>query len=368
MTLRVKIASAILFVIFTLAQYWHDIPIKSMLLATILATGAVSFVLLLIIISDISVWLKLFLLGASVNTVYSYNPAQVAVYLSGVVLLAWIYYYATKFQLFEVKQLLSAYVVFVLLQVGWILLEVLYVKYKFLQLHKHVDMCGTIGYVNLAALLLASSLPLIYLYRKKLVLFPLLALVFCNSITSIAALTISLGVFFFEKSKRYIIIALILLLFAMSVGIPRIMKSSLVRIDLWEFLIKEEVPKKLWFGKGFGSFKLLPVASHQLDRRPDGNIQAARRAHNAFIQLTLEGGLICTIPIIGFMIMTFVNFVRCKKTRLQKALFGSLCGFYVGLMVDFPDRNIPMVCFMLILLVGNAVFVRKNAEEVDDVN
>lgn len=413
MTLKTKIASAILFIVVATAHEWRGFYLEPVFINYWMII-TVSLGILLLIVAKINIWLKLFLCGAITNTVYANNPSQATLCLGGIIFFMGIYYFLTKFKPDEIKNLLAVVVIVVLIQAIWVSLEVLHVYQKFGALYKRPEMCGTIGYVNLVALLLASTLPLMFIYKRKFIPVALFALWFCNSYTSLGALAVSIGIFLFEKSKKYLVIALILIGMTIYFGFPKFQHD--IRPHVWKGTIRE-IKKVPYFGEGFGSFKQAPLFRIKklregliiLAKQGDEDAQyvlekvekeeypseyrmvniytilkentipranalrdkldpllgsvAALRAHNTLLNLTREGGLVSSIPIVGFMIVTIINFIRCKKTQLQKAIFGALGGFYVGMMFDFPDNCIATAVIMTVIVAANTVLVKSIKKE-----
>lgn len=350
MTARAKIASAILFILVTIGYYYPGFTISNSVVACWLAL-IVSFGFLLIVATNVNVWLKLFLFGSIVSSVYAFKPVQAGVCLGGVIFCMGVYYYLSEFRPEELRFLLLTVATIAVIQAGWVVIK--YLRLKGPHFYMFKDVCGTIGYRNMVALLLGSTLPLIVMYRKKFTVPVLFAIWICQSLTAFGAATISMGIFLLEKSKRYIIIMLVLFSFLGYFGITTFINNNgeRGRLTVWKENV-HIIKKSPLVGTGFNTGINLIV-------NLKGGV-VSKRAHNVFLELTKDAGLITSVPLLGFIIFTFVKFFRSDKTRIQKAVFGTLCGFYTGMMFSFPERNIPMASIMVVVLAAYCRLVRRS--------
>ena len=347
MSLRAKIASVILFILVAVSCHFRGFVLSNHTAVGYLLLLSISSGMLLIIVTDVNVWLKLFLFGAMSSVFYAHSPGQAGVCLAGIIFCVWVYYYLTRFEKSEIESLLSFIGIIVGIQAMWVM--IVYFRFRAGKC-AYIDIIGTIGYRNLVALLLASTLPLVIVYRKKLTVPVLIAWWFCHSLTSIGTLVVSMGVFLFEKSRRYAIIMLISIGLLGYVGVNKLLDDRAGnggRLMTWKktvYIIKKHPLMGCGLGSGISS-KLK-------------NVQT-RYAHNDFLDLAKEAGLITVIPIIFFVGNTFVWFLRSDKTKLQRVAFGTLFGFYVGMFFSFPIRNIGMSSIMIVVLAANCVVFKK---------
>ena len=213
---------------------------------------------------------------------------------------------------------------------------------------------GTIGFTNLAMIMFASTVPLTLTFRRFMFVPKLIVMYVCQSFVSLGSLMVSVGIYLFNKSKIYIAIILIFVLMAGVAGFIKYQTD--VRIDLWTLIAKKSIEHPV-IGIGFGRFKDLNIIL-----RGDGEDRdsQAARAHNTFLQVFTEGGAICLIPLLLFVLSTFIDFVRSEKTPEQKMVFGCLAGFYFAMLFDFPDKSMAVMMLITILLVAHQNLIRED--------
>ncbi|MGF7160635.1 hypothetical protein FHS85_002266 [Rhodoligotrophos appendicifer] len=113
--------------------------------------------------------------------------------------------------------------------------------------------------------------------------------------------------------------------------------------------IKENWP----VGVGFGTFQ----TAYQLYERGDMIFQPyVNHAHNEYLELTFEGGVLTVVAILAYLVLLFLRFVQIRGNPLQQAAFLSLLFILLHSLVDYPLRT--MALFLTFSVLNGIVFHR----------
>jgi len=369
MTLRTKVASVILFVLVIVVEQFGGFSIPPFLVARAVLLLIHSLGMFLIIGTNLNVWLKLFLSGAFINTVFSNDPTRTTICVTGIIFILYLYYFLTKLRREEIIDLVKVVVVLACVHSFWVILQAIHLYNRTGAIYRAIELGGLVMFVNLSAIFLASMLPLFVLYKRKMTPLALAGWWLCKGATSIGSFAVAIGVMFYKKSKGFLVIALILLTIMGVVGAKKMIRiddKGIILTDsragLYSFLI-EYAKLRPVFGKGLGSFKTSGIG---LVQTADSQPIMAVRPHNTFLGVLVEGGLVLLIPLVGFIMQTIVRFFKSEKTLEQRAVFAALSGIYFGCMFDFPERSIPMVLMIIVLIAAHMKLTEggSNADKI----
>ncbi len=367
MSYKVRIASVIAFVVLATASYvgkFRIVPGGYLPIYLILGLSASMY---MVVGTKVSVWLKLFLLLSFFVLPYSQYPRFSSTCYIGLVSISYWYYFLTTFNKKEMDKLLKFVTVLIIIQGLWVLCEYIPVGQY---LKKSNDYVGTIGYVNLTCLTLGATMPLVYRYNKKWLPVILIALIISRSFVGVAALVVSMGITL-SKSKKLMVLFLTLTIIFSFFGAYKLLYKS-DRLDIWKRTIVE-IKKYPLTGSGLGTFKLL-----HLPYKKDGRyiVKEASpfttkingkhweyirnyNSHNTFLTLARESGVIVTFPILVLVLTIVYRYFRSDKNDLQRIVFGCFSGFFVGMLFDFPERNIGTAMLLVTLIAANHVLIGR---------
>ncbi|MCF6108996.1 O-antigen ligase family protein [Mesorhizobium muleiense] len=98
----------------------------------------------------------------------------------------------------------------------------------------------------------------------------------------------------------------------------------------------EGIKENLATGVGFGNFQ----KSYQIYEKQWMIFnQYVNHAHNDYLEITFEGGIIAVLLMIGYFILLFAALVRIRRDPLQKAAFLSVFFLLIHSLVDYPLRT-----------------------------
>jgi exopolysaccharide production protein ExoQ len=108
------------------------------------------------------------------------------------------------------------------------------------------------------------------------------------------------------------------------------------RVDLWNYLLKDIIPQRLWWGHGFGAIWTFE-SFREATREKIGWGSQVLIADNGFLDILLHVG------VIGFVIFVSILILACVRTFRYGILHKSLISFF------------PLL-IMIFVLVGNIAF------------
>lgn len=157
--------------------------------------------------------------------------------------------------------------------------------------------------------------------------------------------TMALGLFagvificFCSKGKK--IIPLILLGALLYGSFLWIKKPNLDRLPIWKQLAEKSISGRPIVGCGINYFAHLNII--------DKTNTPWKEAHNDYLQLYLELGIIGLILYIGFVVSKFREFFRLRYSNLQVYLMAGLVIFMVSGISMFP-QHLPQLSFYAIV-------------------
>ena len=202
-------------------------------------------------------------------------------------------------------------------------------------LNTKMPLIGWSGNPAILGIFFASN-SFLLLHYFKLKRMPIFFFIVLSSIfflkNATAAITFAgAGLFYLVtryKIKRKIILSTILITLILGVFFIYIKSPNYDRIDIWEKLIKDGLKLRPFVGKGINFFSYL----HITDKYGKG----WDKAHNDYLQLILELGLIGFVLFSGFMISRFTMFFKEKRNNLQICMMACLVAFFISAFSLFP--------------------------------
>ena len=237
------------------------------------------------------------------------------------------------------------------------------------------------GHRNIYANFLVLNVPLILLTlfhqnktRAKLLLcipiglifFTILLLQSRSATLSFLSISLVIGfgtfVIYYKFNKRRVIIFTTTLFFCVFIiaflGKEKITAyiapsygSGQERLELWKYSL-EEFKENPLFGNGYGNWKInilqYPVNTDQAD----GGVVYYRRAHNDYIQVLAERGIIGVIIYIFFFVLVLSFIIKSRNhSKFHKLLaISSIAGYATVSMFSFPLERIELL-FALFIMV-----------------
>ena len=201
---------------------------------------------------------------------------------------------------------------------------------------------GTTGSaLILSAMLLFSLIP-IYKYKKWLIIPPIIAILASRQSGAIFALIGGLlfyVMFTTQKCRKTIICMVIFLaLVAFKIDNPLINRAN-GRFDYWEVIAKDIVAEKTFTGYGLGIFKHLQYEHWNTN---------VYRAHNVYLQITREQGLIGLFFMLLLPLSCFIDFLR-HRTKEKLLWMTAIVMILLNMVGNFPDRNYTTMLLMLFI-------------------
>ena len=113
-------------------------------------------------------------------------------------------------------------------------------------------------------------------------------------------------------------------------------------MPIWKKLISDGIKIRTFVGKGLNFFSNLYIV--------DKGGTHWREAHNDYLQMILELGLIGFVLFSGWIISRFVVFFREKRDNRQIAIASCLVSFLICAMALFPMRLAQLSFYAIALL------------------
>lgn len=110
-------------------------------------------------------------------------------------------------------------------------------------------------------------------------------------------------------------------------------------------------------GVGFGNFQ----KAYQIYER-EGMIfrQYVNHAHNEYLEIAFEGGVLAILLVAGYFVMLFAALARVRRDPLQKAAFLSVSFLLIHSLVDYPLRTAALAMTFAYM---NAIIFHKGFAE-----
>jgi len=277
-------------------------------------------------------WFKLFLLWITARMIIGYQTINnLAILMFLTIALTGIYWQFV--QKINKQDFLNILCIIALIQIGWIYMQIAGYEplFKVTPLYKNFANLNTglMGNTNLSGILLALCVPAFF--RKGWAwLLPLFIYPFYKVNCTTALVALAIGAIFYLYHKFKIIWPTIIFApIALFLGWPKIIAFNAgPRLNLWKTLIPI-IKQHPIAGYGIGQYKYVssPVIT-TLKRIAPLNWSTA---HNDFLQLWIDVGLVAVLIIVGFLISLFLK--RHNDYVLAAIiLIGVICsmGFFVA--------------------------------------
>lgn len=313
-------------------------------------------------------WLKGFLVWSLIATIHNYNKWSFLVLHTIVLMMVFYQILCDNLNHKNSVYLLNVICVLALLQTTLMILQ--YYDIWFLFRPKTIGTRPLVGFLanpNHAGAFLALSLPAFF-RRKWIWLIPivLLGLVMADSTGAMIAATIGTMAFvwFIVPSKRWLFVPLVLL-----AGAGVIWKYDLsaifsinARFQAWKGILTDYIPLKWFMGWGLGQFKVSFPKIYQLFI--SGYPSTTSRweyAHNEFIQLWAEWGIIGLGMVLGYLGHQCIKFIQNRKTLIGLIVFS-------GVVIAVVNANVNFLFHLSICIVPIIYLAVLNTEVSYGIN
>lgn len=208
---------------------------------------------------------------------------------------------------------------------------------------------GTVGNPNLTGAMFLFCLVPMYFYKKWSIILPTIGIYHSQASASIYAL--AGGLLFYLmfsniKPKRLLVLFIIFLIVCgLSIRNP-IEGTGNGRFPMWGRIIELVREDKTFIGQGLGTFQFEFHPKYR-DSRPDREHIRWRKAHNTYLQVLREQGMIGAFLLCLIPFALFVNFLRKKKTETRIVWMSGVVIVCLNAMGNFPDRNFTLMLYLL---------------------
>jgi len=345
---KLFVGSAIFVLAVAILGYVPDAQLKLYLAKNLALEWAVIAFIALLFIKNW--WIKGFVLWSLIATIVTYNKWS---FFSLYIIVLFAVFYQVLCDHINHRNsvhLLNAICVLTLLQITWMVLEYCGVWWLFTPKNKlmtpftNLTYCvGFLANPNHSGAFLALALPAFF--RKRWVwLLPivLIGLVMARSSGAMVAGIIGTMVFvwFIAPKKRWLFVSLVL--FA---GAGLIWKYDLqsilsinTRLHAWKsvYMVTYWVGHWKWlWGWGMGQFPVSFAPIYQVFIMKNPEAVRWSIAHNEFIQLWFEAGLIGLGLVLGYLGHQAIKFLRAQKTLIMLIAFSGVIIAVVNANVNF---------------------------------
>ncbi len=321
---------------------------------------------LIVLIKDyIPLSIRLFYLWCIVTTFTSRIPQFSAIALMVVTLVVLLYRMMLKMDFQDLEFNYKIIAIAMCTQVFWIFAQVMNRDF-IMNLPREVNFVfGAVGNKNiLGALFLFSVVPM-YKFKKWTAILPILGVVYSKASASIFAL--GGGILFYIlfsklKNKAFLIILVISILGILWMNVDNPVKGFMcgrlpvwkkiihlmferktVKSDVWDIRLIEKI-RNPWLGYGLGTFKF--EFPGRLTVKEAGGPIIWRRAHNLYLQIGRECGLIGMFLVIMIPSVLFYYFFRYRQDNMLIWMAGivMICLNAIG---NFPDRHFALMFYLM---------------------
>ena len=293
-------------------------------------------------------WLNFFL--PQVSRIYLYNLlASLVLYIGLKRLLS--------ADILEYNTILKIICISVLFQCAWVTMQ----KFNFdpvfyaasnwgERVNIKMPLCGWSGNPALLGVFFSSTIFLFLEYFKvkkiPILFFVVLGFVLLiKSATAIMAITIGGLFYIFNKYSfkgKKILVALSIIILSLS-AFYFIKNPNFDRLPIWEKLIKQGIRVRPFVGSGLGIFSNLMIV--------DKTGTPWFEAHNDYLEMILELGIIGFILFSGFIVSCFKDFSMAYKTNKQICMASCLVAFMVSAISLFPFHITQLSFYAIAMLV-----------------
>lgn len=315
-------------------------------------------------------WLKGFVLWSLIATVANYNKWSFLTLYTIVLMTVFYQVLCDKLNHKNNIYLLNAICALALIQVGWMILQYCGVWWMFTPRNKIIVPFSNLGYCvgflanpNHAGAFLALALPAFF--RRRWIWFvpPVLTgLAMSRSAGAMIAAMVGAGAFmwFVAPRKRWLFVPLVLL-----IGIGFVLKfdcsplrllsgMKVGRFHAWKsiFGVSYAVGHLKWLiGWGPGQFDISFPRIYQLAIMKNPALERWAWAHNEFVQLWYEQGIIGLGLILGYLGHQFSKFLKTRKTLITLIAFSGVVVAIVNANANFLFHTTTAVIALTYLAI-----------------
>ncbi len=228
----------------------------------------------------------------------------------------------------------------------------------FVDTSRNVDSVGWMGNPSLLGVFFATTsfLLLYYFNIKKIPIFffmVLSSLLFIFNFTTGLSFAVGSLTYCLLRYKRYwkwslVIIPFLVIAFAIYIKSP-----NLDRVVIWKKLIFDGIKIRPFVGCGLNTFAHLQIV--------DKTGTPWFEAHNEYLQMILEIGLIGFLLFCGLVVSKFLYLIKSIRGSKEIAMFSCLVAYLVSAISLFPFHLAQITLPMLIIWACLETSVEKNA-------
>jgi len=263
--------------------------------------------------------------------------------------------YLLEKKFLKVNALLTITCAIVLFQFGWTIMQMFNIDPIFYpvsttgaRMSVRMPLVGWSGNTAVLGTFLAiNAFLLLHYFRIKKV--PIFFFIILSSVFFLNNATTALcfgagGLFYFfnryKFKRKYLLIAIALIL-CLATFFIYYKPPNFDRLPIWKQLFTDGIKIRPFVGSGINFFAFLQIVDKY--GVPWGE------AHNDYLQIILELGLIGFILFIAFIISKFVRFFKSEKTHLQITIATCLVAYLVAGISLFPMRLAQLSFYAIIL-------------------
>ena len=194
----------------------------------------------------------------------------------------------------------------------------------------------------------SNAFLLLHYFKVKnipILFFIVLSSVFIVKNATTAICFVSGGLFYLLnrypfKIKNIIICVLIVVLLGLS--FVYVKAPNFDRLPIWQKLLRDGIKLRPFMGKGINFFSHLLIV--------DKYFTPWHQAHNDYLQMILELGIIGFVLFSGWIISRFVMFFKSEKTHKQICIMSCLVAFFTSGVSMFPMHLTQLAFYAIVLL------------------
>lgn len=290
-------------------------------------------------------WLSLFTFYVTLSSIFKWTPLSLAIahWVALSVLLIIIFTHFNRYQRTIFKQLLTFVVV----------LQIIYATHQIYQYdilmlgwerNEWVQPHGTIGFHTYFAALVAIVAPI-----APVALLPFLAygVVLGKSVVAVIAFIVGVSISHKLPKWTWVSGAIVTLLATILYRQHFNLNTLASRLEAWRLGLTTQT--NYLFGQGFGAW-YVDIPAAQAKTGYVGVIELFLQAHNEFIQLFYEGGLIALVLVGGFL--------WSHRAMFMTSFGGSLVSILITSCLLFPF-HITSLAVVIVAIIGMALREEK---------
>jgi O-antigen ligase len=240
------------------------------------------------------------------------------------------------------------------IQFFWVLLQWLNIDFLITKIPEMGRVYGTMGNSTLLGNLFLLCVVPMFFHKKWTTVFPITGALITG--TSGAVYALCGGVLFyllFSKLKYKLVLIVMLVLATLS--LCKFYESPFEntfhgRVLIGKDIIKSRSETNLLMGEGLGTFKFKFRREHPHYLRP------VARAHNIFLQVFYEQGLVGLLLVISIPLVLFIDFIKKRTNLLWMTAIVMIC---INGLVHFTCRNYATMYYVMFTFVCYQKFKEK---------